>query len=113
MRLLLTNDDVKALLGAYLMHDYVPFSSALKLPLDSHDRRITEAVRNRLLRAREDRASRGKCDDINTEISNDEAHLLLRILDSVLKECINDDEELELHVGTRQTVEGLVSKLRS
>jgi hypothetical protein len=114
MLMQLSDRETSILLGATLMHWGVPFHRTKKHELTSEQQAIADVLSEKLISARQDAGSPILRQIQSVQLSDNDAALLVQILDDCLKEIGNDSTELSLQLKTtdRREIEALINRMR-
>jgi hypothetical protein len=114
MRIRLSDQEAAIFLGATLMHWGVPFRRATKHDLSEQQQSIVDAASEKLIAVREAHQRSPRQEIPEVDLSNQEAALIIAVVEDCLKECVDDPTELRLqmHAHNRQVVETLLERIR-
>jgi len=115
MKIRLSDKEAASLLGATLMHWGVPFRRTARRPLTEHQQSIVDEASDRLIDLREAYQRTDMREAQEVLLSDQEAALLIAVVEDCLKECGNDATELHLHLQATQPseVETLLERIRA
>ncbi len=111
----LSDKEASISLGATLMHWGVPFRATARRALTEHQQALVDEASDKLVGLREtyQRPQAQEAQEIH--LSNQEATLLVAVVEDCLNECGSDTTELSLQLktGERQEVETLLERMRT
>ncbi len=115
MMIRLADKEASILLGATLMHWGVPFRSAARRELTEHQQAIVDEASDKLIGLRETYQRPQVQEAQEVLLSDQEAALLLAVVEDCLNECGSDATELSLQLKTsdRNEVETLLERIRA
>jgi hypothetical protein len=114
MMIRLSDKEASVLLGATLMHWGVPFRTTARRELTEHQQAIVEEASDKLIGLREQLRQRQPQEAQEVSLTDEQAALLIAIVEDCLNECGSDPTELSLQLKTseRNEVETLVQRFR-
>jgi phage-related minor tail protein len=115
MMIRLSDKEASVLLGATLMHWGVPFRTAARRELTEHQQGIVEEASDKLIGLREQFQKRQAQEAQEVLLTDEQAALLIAVVEDCLNECGDDPTELSLQLKTseRNEVETLLQRLRA
>jgi hypothetical protein len=115
MMIRLSDKEASILLGATLMHWGVPFRRATRRDLTEHQQGLVDEVSDKLIGLRETYQRSQVQETQEVLLADQEAALLIAVVEDCLKECGNDPTELNLQLKTseRNEVETLLERIRA
>jgi hypothetical protein len=102
MMIRLSDKEASILLGATLMHWGVPFRKATKHELTGDKQALVDEASDRLIGLRDAWQLSHVQEGQEVYFSDQEAALLIAVVEDCLKECGNDPIELNLQLKTRE-----------
>ena len=115
MMIRLSDKEVSILLGATLMHWGVPFRRAARRELTEHQQAMVDEASDKLIGLRE-ACQRSRVQEAQEVLLSDqEAALLIAVVEDCLNECGSDPTELgvQLKTSARNEVETLLERIRA
>lgn len=115
MMIRLSNREASILLGATLMHWGVPFRVAARRELTELQQALVDEASDKLVGLRETYQRPQPPESQEVHLSDQEAALLIAVVEDCLNECGGDRTELSLQLKTneRQEVETLLERMRT
>jgi hypothetical protein len=115
MMIRLSDKEASILLGATLMHWGVPFRFAARRELTEHQQATVEEASDKLIGLREQIQHRQGQEAQEVHLTDEQAALLIAVVEDCLNECGDDPTELSLQLKTseRNEVETLLQRLRA
>jgi hypothetical protein len=114
MRLRFSDSDASIVLGATLMHWGVPFRRAARHELTEHQQGVVDQASEKFISLKDSFLTYAGQNDQEVLLSDEEAALLIEVVQDCLNECGSDESELRLQLKTseRHRVEILLERLR-
>jgi hypothetical protein len=111
----LSDLETSVLLGATLMHWGVPFRKTTRRELSEHQQAIIDAASDKLIGLREAQQRNRSQEPAEVNLSEEEAGLLIAVVEDCLNECGSDRTELRLQLKTsdHNDVERLLARIRA
>jgi hypothetical protein len=115
MMIRLSDQEVSVLLGATLMHWGVPFRRATRCQLTEHQQASIDAASDKLIALREMHQRNRSQEASELFLSEEEAALLIAVIEDCLNQCGSDPTELRLQLKTSdpKDVESLLARIRT
>lgn len=115
MMIRLSDKEMAILLGATLMHWGVPFRRAARRELTERQQAIVDEASDKLIGLRETYQRTQVPEVQEVLLSDQEAALLIAVVEDCLQECDRDSTELHLQLKTsaRTEVEALLERFRA
>ncbi len=115
MMIRLSDKEASILLGATLMHWGVPFRAAARRALTEDQQAALDEASEKLIGLRESCQRLQPLEAQEVRLSDQEAVLLIAVVEDCLKECGDDAAELSLQLKTseRDEVETVLERLRA
>ena len=115
MTIRFSDKEASILLGATLMHWGVPFRRTARRELTEHQQAMVDEASDKLIGLRETCQRSHLQEALDVPLLDDEAALLIEVVEDCLKECGGDPTELCLQLKTRdrQAVETLLERIRA
>jgi hypothetical protein len=113
MMIRLSDKEASIILGATLMHWGVPFRSATRRELTEHQQALVDEASEKLIGLRETYQRSPGQEPLEVPLEEQEAVLLIAVIEDCLHECGNNPTELSLQLKTskRNEVETLLERL--